>query len=84
MKKLIPLVTLLLAFNTFGQAPNGFKYQAVVRDVSNTILVNQNVGLRFRIQQGTPGGTVVYSETFSTTTNNYGLANVEIGSGVTR
>ena len=53
----------------FSQIPEGFKYQAVVRDGSNTILNNQSVGMRMTIQQGAIGGVVVYSETFSTTTN---------------
>jgi hypothetical protein len=33
------------------------------------------------IQQGSIGGTTVYAETFSTTTNAYGLVNLEIGKG---
>ena len=70
-----------LSLSSFGQAPEGFKYQAVVRDAGNTILNNQAVGLRMTIQQGAIGGTTVYSETFSTTTNAYGLVNLEIGNG---
>ena len=70
-----------LSFSSFGQAPEGFKYQAVVRDAGNTILNNQAVGLRMTIQQGAIGGTTVYSETFAPTTNTYGLVNLEIGNG---
>ena len=70
-----------LSFSSFGQAPEGFKYQAVVRDAGNTILNNQAVGLRMTIQQGSIGGTTVYSETFAPTTNAYGLVNLEIGNG---
>ena len=83
MKK---LVLLLLAFVTvsltaLAQSPEGFKYQAVVRNASNVILANQAVGLRMIIQQGSIGGTSVYSETFAVTTNANGLVNVEIGNG---
>jgi hypothetical protein len=67
-----------ISLSSFGQAPEGFKYQAVVRDAGNTILSNQAVSLRMTIQQGAIGGTAVYSETFSTTTNAYGLVNLEI------
>ena len=70
-----------LSLSSFGQAPEGFNYQAVVRDAGNTILDNQSVGMRMTIQQGSIGGTVVYSETFAQTTNAYGLVNLQIGSG---
>jgi hypothetical protein len=83
MKKiLVSLVAAAtLSFSSFGQAPEGFKYQAVVRDAGNTILNNQAVGMRMTIQQGSIGGTTVYSETFAPTTNAYGLVNLEIGNG---
>jgi len=83
MKRLIlSLVAVAtIALSSFGQAPEGFKYQAVVRDAGNTILNNQAVGMRMTIQQGSIGGTTVYQETFSPTTNAYGLVNLEIGSG---
>ena len=70
-----------ISLSSFGQAPEGFKYQAVVRDAGNTILNNQAVGMRMTIQQGSIGGTTVYEETFAPTTNAYGLVNLEIGSG---
>jgi hypothetical protein len=83
MKKLmLSLVAIAtLSLSSFGQAPEGFKYQAVVRDAGNTILNNQSVGMRMTIQQGSIGGTAVYQETFATTTNAYGLVNLEIGNG---
>ncbi|MDG1160287.1 MAG: hypothetical protein P8N19_12405, partial [Flavobacteriales bacterium] len=83
MKKLILSIIAMatIAITSFGQAPEGFKYQAVVRDAGNTILNNQAVGMRMTIQQGSIGGAIVYQETFSFTTNAYGLVNLEIGSG---
>jgi len=85
MKKLIGslIVIVALALTAFGQAPEGFKYQAVLRDASNIILTNQTVGVRLTIQQGSIGGTAVYTETFAATTNAYGLVNLEIGTGTT-
>jgi hypothetical protein len=70
-----------IAITSFGQAPEGFKYQAVVRDAGNLILNNQAVGMQMTIQQGSIGGMTVYQETFATTTNAFGLVNLEIGSG---
>jgi len=43
--------------------------------------VNQTVGIQLSIQQGTLGGTAVYTETFSPTTNAFGLVKLEIGTG---
>ena len=82
MKKFIlSSIAIALSFVTFSQAPNAFKYQAVVRDAANLILNNQSVGMRMTIMQGSIGGTTVYQETFASTTNAYGLVNLEIGSG---
>jgi hypothetical protein len=83
MKRIIlSLVAIvIISLSSFGQAPEGFKYQAVVRDAGNVILNNQAVGMRMTIHQGFVGGTTVYQETFATTTNAYGLVNLEIGSG---
>lgn len=72
-----------ISLSSFGQAPEGFKYQAVIRDASNLILTSQAVGVQLTIQQGSIGGTVVYTETFAPTTNSYGLVNLEIGTGTT-
>lgn len=74
---------LFLTLISFGQAPDAFKYQAVVRDASGVIVTNQSVGFRVVIQQGSIGGTAVYTETFTPTTNDYGLINLEIGTGTT-
>lgn len=79
---LLTLVTIVtISLSSFGQAPDGFKYQAVVRDASNNTLNSQAVGMRMTIQQGSIGGTAVYQETFAPTTNAYGLVNLEIGNG---
>jgi len=85
MKKLIlSLVAIAtITLSSFGQAPEGFKYQAVVRDAGNTILNNQAVGMQIEILQGGISGTPVYTESFAPTTNTYGLVNLEIGTGTT-
>ena len=85
MKKILFSVFVLYAISlsVHCQSSEGFKYQAVIRDANNLILNNQTFGMRFRVQQGNIGGTIIYSETFVTTSNNYGLVNLEIGSGTT-
>jgi hypothetical protein len=83
MKGFLLSLVAIAAFSlsSFGQSPEGFKYQAVVRDAGNLILSSQAVGMQLTIQQGSIGGTAVYTETFAPTTNAYGLVNLEIGSG---
>ena len=85
MKKLIlSLVAIAtISLSSYGQAPEAFKYQAVIRDGSSLILTNQLVGVQLMIRQGSAGGPAVYTETFSPTTNGYGLVNLEIGTGTT-
>ena len=70
MKKLILslVATVAITLTSFGQAPEAFKYQAVVRDAGGVILTNQAVGYKLTILQGSTSGTAVYSETFNPTT----------------
>jgi hypothetical protein len=70
-----------LTLHSLAQAPESFNYQAVVRNAGGMILNNQPVGMRLTVQQGSIGGTAVYTETFSTTTNDYGIVNLQIGTG---
>ncbi|MBN1339102.1 MAG: hypothetical protein JXA03_07255 [Bacteroidales bacterium] len=81
------IVFLILAIQVFtfqlliAQTPQSFKYQSVLRDNTGELLQNQLVGIRISIHTGTSGGTVVYRETFSNTTNQFGLLSLEIGTG---
>jgi hypothetical protein len=61
--------------------PQGFNYQALVRNASGTILADQNVGFRFSILQGSTTGTVVYSETHDLNTDGQGVVSLVIGNG---
>jgi hypothetical protein len=83
MRKLTFFIALIFALtlNNFAQAPQAIKYQAVVRDVDGNVLRSQAVGVQFHIHQSTEAGTVVYTETFATTSNTYGLINLEVGTG---
>jgi hypothetical protein len=82
MKKyFLSLLFVVTAIAIWAQAPQRFNYQAVARDEAGTPLSNQNVGFRFSILQGGENGTVVYSETQSLATNDFGLVNTSVGSG---
>lgn len=67
----------------FAQAPEGINYQAIARDNSGNPLASTPVNIQFDIRQNTPTGTVVYSETHSLTTNQFGLFTAVIGNGST-
>ncbi|WP_052158304.1 MopE-related protein [Lacinutrix jangbogonensis] len=75
------LVLFLCTATAFAQAPEGVNYQTVVRDVSGNILASQAVGTQFVFHQVTATGTVVYSETWSTTTTANGFLNFVLGEG---
>ncbi len=83
MKNKLTLLTVLLLTYVFlsAQAPEKFNYQAVARNNSGQVLANQGISVRISIHSGSTGGTVVYSETHSTTTNQFGLFTLAIGGG---
>lgn len=86
MKKIHTFIVFFLCLNSFileAQAPDLFNYQALLRDNTGTVLQNQNVSLRFSVLKTIINGVVVYSETFQTTTNNFGVVNLVIGTGTT-
>lgn len=82
MKKLLLFLTFSLCLHfSHAQAPEAFKYQAVVRDVSGNVLANRNVAFRINILQGTMTGAGVYIELHSAETNDFGLISLDIGTG---
>ena len=54
MKHFIKPLLLLLSFNTLAQAPQGFNYQATVRNQEGQLITNQNVYFKFNLMQGSP------------------------------
>ena len=82
MKKITSfLIAFTITVFSFGQAPNAFQYQSIVRDAANNVLANQNVNLKILILDNSATGNVLYSETHSVITNEFGLINLQIGSG---
>lgn len=82
MKKLLTIcATFLLTATSFAQAPHKMSYQAVIRNSSNALIINQPVGMRISILQGSASGTAVYVETQTPSTNANGLVSIAIGTG---
>ena len=75
------LLFLFATASTFAQAPEKMSYQAVLRDATNTLLTNQEVGMQISILQTSITGTPVYLETQTPTTSINGLVSLKIGTG---
>lgn len=61
--------------------PQGISWQTIVRNLDGSLIQNQLVGVRIDLHQGSPTGTVVYSEAHADTSDEFGLINLVIGSG---
>ena len=83
MKKILftSLIIFTIISTIFAQSPESFKYQAIVRDDAGTVIPNQDVSFQLSILEGSETGTSVYAETFTETTNSYGLVSLNIGEG---
>jgi hypothetical protein len=82
MKRLFLVVIVISIIATINaQAPAGFNYQAVARNAQGQLITNTQVNFQIAILKGSIAGTSVFTETFSPTTNNFGLVNLNIGNG---
>ena len=77
MKHFIKLLLVFLCFNVYAQAPEGFNYQASVRNQEGQLVINQNVAFKFNLMQGSSTATVVYSETHQIITDDQGTVNLD-------
>ncbi len=71
----------LLIGNNYSQVPQAIPYQAVARDNSDNLIINQSVSLRFSVRDLSATGTILYRETQSVITNPNGLFTTNIGEG---
>ena len=74
------LLFLLSSLTLLGQTPSTFNYQAALRDATGHVLESTSASIQLIIHQGSETGTTVYSEIHNTTTSEFGLVNLEIGS----
>ena len=78
---IIAIAHFLISSSIFAQAPQKMSYQAVIRNSNDSLLVSTPVGMLISLVQGSPTGTVVFSETQTATTNTNGLVSLQIGMG---
>jgi hypothetical protein len=81
MKKLITLFAFAITLIATAQAPQGFNYQATVRNTAGQLLLNQSVSFKFSILQNSDTGTVVYSENQTANTDDLGHIALVVGQG---
>jgi hypothetical protein len=83
-KTLLTLLSVLFCAITFAQSvPQGINYQAVARDASGAVLMNQNLTIQFSVISDITTGNVSWQETHAVNTNDYGLYTAIIGQGTT-
>jgi len=89
MKKLFTILTAVLITATVclptqvkAQSPEKMTYQSVIRNASDQLVTNQDMGMQISILQGSASGMAVYIETHSTASNANGLVTIEIGNGI--
>ena len=81
MKNFFTLLSLIITITTFAQAPQGFNYQATVRNSSGNLIASQTVEFIFNIMLDSASSTPVFSETQSVLTDDLGQVNLVIGTG---
>jgi hypothetical protein len=81
MKKLLLFLLLIQCTILLAQAPQGFNYQATVRNSSGGLIINQNVNFKFNVMQNTPTSVPVFSETHFAPTDDLGAVNLVVGQG---
>jgi len=80
MKRIFILFTvILIGVGAFAQVPQKMSYQAIIRNNNKVLVTNQKITMVISILQGL---TPVYVELQTATTNENGLATIQIGTGV--
>ena len=64
-----------------AQAPQGFNYQATVRNSAGNLIVNTNVYFKINVIQGSLTAVPVFTETHYVPTDDLGQVNLVIGQG---
>jgi len=83
MKKFYVILCLAIASLTelHAQAPQGFNYQATVRNSVGDLIVNTNVYFKFNVMQGSQTSLPVFTEIHYVPTDDLGQVNLVIGQG---
>ena len=81
-KTLLTLLSVLFCAISFAQSvPQGLNYQAIARDASGDVFMNQALTIQFSVISDITTSAISWQETQSVTTNDYGLFTAIIGQG---
>ena len=80
-KTTLSVLFIALIYIAMAQAPQSFSYQAVARDAGGQLLASSSISVRVSILDSAVGGFVVYRESHSVNTNQFGLFTIAIGAG---
>lgn len=78
---LMAFCCLFMSTGANAQAPDGINYQAVIRNLSGTLVANSTIAIRIQVKQTSASGTIVFQERHSVTTSAQGVVNLVIGQG---
>jgi hypothetical protein len=83
MKKFYAVICLAIASlsQLQAQAPQGFNYQATVRNSAGDLIINTNVYFKFNVIQGSQTAVPIFTETHYVPTDDLGQVNLVIGQG---
>lgn len=81
MKKLFTILMFIITLTISAQAPQGFNYQATIRNNTGALIINKAVSFRFNIIPTSATSTPVYSENQTITTDDVGQVSLVIGKG---
>jgi hypothetical protein len=83
MKKFYAILCLaIVSLTEFqAQAPQGFNYQATVRNSAGELIVKSNVYFKFNVIQGSQTAVPIFTETHYVPTDDLGQVNLVIGKG---
>jgi hypothetical protein len=82
--KLLVLFLMVFPFNAGAQSPPLVSYQAILRGSGGAPLESTPVTIVFTVRKTSTSGQDVYTETHTTTTNTFGMVNLNLGSGTTQ
>lgn len=80
-KVILSIACYLFGFSLFAQVPQAFSFQGVAFDANGKPVADKNIAIKAEILNGSPNGSVEYSELHATNTNANGLYSLSIGYG---
>lgn len=81
MRISLTLLLIALPLLSYAQAPSLFRYQSVARNGMGVEIENTLIGVQISVRDNTATGPVLFQETHSVTTNEFGLFSLSVGGG---